>query len=692
MTTAYNFFGAAMPLTPLNPSTEKYVTLSDAVNGVLTAPSGNVRFDLNRESGYTIVGNGGNDIFYAVTSGDTIINPAGTGVSTVYAQGDYVLPANIKNMVVNWATSGVMGNALSNLITTTVPKITIDGGAGNDVMTGGTGDSYRFDAGSGYDVITDFHTGARTSVQVNPDTVQLSGYKQFTSFTQVKAAMTQSGSNVILKLDANDSIMFDNTTIASFSADNFLLASSVNTATMTKTFDDEFNSLSASGGGLTTLWRTDYGWGGNSNAVAARHLNGSAEKEIYVDPTMVSTVTGTTVGINPFSITNGVLNIHAAPTPAASLAALSGYQDTSGMLSTRDSFTQTYGYFQATMTLPAGGGAWPAFWLYSTSGNGAEIDVMESHGSDSYTATEHDLTSGKDMPGQTNVYAPDLTAGEHTFGVLWTASTITWYLDGVAVRSIATPSNMHGPMYMMVDLALDNTTPANFTGANMQVDSVQAYSLNNLPSTVTGSGSNDMLNDLAGATVLSGGGGNDSFYVTHAGTQVVEASGGTDTVTATVNYVLPANITKLVLSGTATTGTSNAVGGTLVANNNGDTLIGVGGHDTLIGGSGNDTIRAGTGITTMTGGGGSDTFVIAKGFTNDTITDFSLKQDQLNLSALSGQKFTLKDSTQGAILQISGAATETLLLTGIHAADLAASSAFHVASIHASAGSYTGVF
>ncbi|MGX9080478.1 hypothetical protein ACWTQY_32005, partial [Klebsiella pneumoniae] len=95
------------------------------------------------------------------------------------------------------------------------------------------------------------------SVGDNPETVQLSGYAKFKTFAQVKAAMTQVGSDVVLKLDANDAIKFLNTKIGDFSADNFLLRNAPATSALKMTFSDEFsNSPSASGGGLQTLWRT----------------------------------------------------------------------------------------------------------------------------------------------------------------------------------------------------------------------------------------------------------------------------------------------------------------------------------------------------------------------------------------------------------------------------------------------------
>lgn len=667
------------------------VTLPSGTSQVPNGTTGNEYFKLDGKGGHTVYGGGGDDTFFGVTSTDKLIEPTGyTGLATVYASSNYTLAAFATNLYAVWAPGGVSGNARDNYIQSYVKNITINGGAGNDVMTGLAGDNYRFDAGSGFDVITNFAPGARLSVGDNPETVQLSGYAKFKTFAQVKAAMTQVGSDVVLKLDANDAIKFLNTKIGDFSADNFLLRNAPATSALKMTFSDEFSSSpSASGGGLQTLWRTDYGWGGNSNALMARTLFTTGEKEIFVDPTMVSLATGKAVNINPFSVNAGVLTIHAAPTPTAALNDLYGMKFTSGMLSTRDSFTQTYGYFEAKMKLPAGGGAWPAFWLYSVNG-GAEIDIMESHSADTWTATTHSYATGSEVMGASTIYTPDLSTASHTFGLLWNASTITWYLDGVAVRSIATPADMNGPMYLMLGMALDSTTSSSFTGADLQVDYVHAYSLDNLPaSVVTGSGGNDTLNDLNHATTLTGGVGDDKYFVSNTATKVIEAAGqGIDTVTASVNYTLPTNVEKLVLVGPGHTATSNAAGGILVASDAGSKLVGVSGTDILLGGIGNDTLVAGSGKTTLTGGGGADTFVFGPHIGGDLITDFDVRNDHLDLSQLAGHGFTLLTSGANAVLQIADAGA--IVFQNVAASSLVDSGALHTAHIDHNAYSFFG--
>ena len=201
--------------------------------------------------------------------------------------------------------------------------------------------------------------------------------------------------------------------------------------------------------------------------------------EFYVDPSLTGTGT-TALGLNRYSLSGGILDLHAGPTPAADLSSIWGYKFISGMISTRNSFTQTYGYFEAGMKLPAGTGNWPAFWLYAVNAN-AELDVMEEqNGSNTITGTAHNNGAGGAATGVTNSI-PNLTAGFHKFGVLWTPTTITWYVDEVSIGSVPTPSNLNSPMYMIANLALNSSTPSTYAGGDLQVQYMRAYTLANAP-------------------------------------------------------------------------------------------------------------------------------------------------------------------------------------------------------------------
>ncbi|MFX9073466.1 hypothetical protein ABTN28_19700, partial [Acinetobacter baumannii] len=80
-------------------------------------------------------------------------------------------------------------------------------------------------------------------------------------------------------------------------------------------------------------------------------------------------------------------------------------------------------------------------------------------------------------------------------------------------------------------------------------------------------------------------------HVDNAGDVVIEAPGqGRDTVIASIDYTLGANVENLTLVGSAVEGTGNAAANTLVGNDGDNVLCGGAGDDTLYGGAGNDVL------------------------------------------------------------------------------------------------------
>jgi Ca2+-binding RTX toxin-like protein len=143
---------------------------------------------------------------------------------------------------------------------------------------------------------------------------------------------------------------------------------------------------------------------------------------------------------------------------------------------------------------------------------------------------------------------------------------------------------------------------------------------NDLGDTLAGAGGTDTLTGGLGADQLDGGSGDDSmlggagddtYTVDSALDVVVEgAAGGTDTVRASVDYVLGAEIENLVLTAGGRLGTGNAGANMLVAAAGGDTLAGEGGHDSLFGDAGADRLDGGSGADSMAGGAGNDAYVV----------------------------------------------------------------------------------
>ena len=157
-----------------------------------------------------------------------------------------------------------------------------------------------------------------------------------------------------------------------------------------------------------------------------------------------------------------------------------GYRNTTATtLSSGKSFQ--YGYFEARIKWSKGNGSWPAFWLISTgwakTGSCAtpsgELDVMEGQGSEPavFYGTIHRDSAGACGGDQQNgnnwqPTGTDLTTGFHTYAALWTATTVSWYVDDKLYMSAPTYSTDNQPMFLLLQMwtggwtrGTDSTTP-----------------------------------------------------------------------------------------------------------------------------------------------------------------------------------------------------------------------------------------
>ncbi|MGZ3277019.1 MAG: family 16 glycosylhydrolase [Caulobacteraceae bacterium] len=533
-----------------------------------------------------------------------------TGVNTVTTWMSYTLPDNIQNLNVTGDYLYAAGNALDNLITVGDSNaMQVYGAGGDNVLVGGAGtDTFIIDGTAGSNAIYNWHSG---------DEIELHG-GAFTSFDQVRAAMTQQGSDVVLRNGQNN-LVIRNTVVSQFRASDFYLSldhSKLGAAT----FDDEFNSLSLFNGTSGT-WTPHYWYGGQG----AYTLSGNGELQLYTAPGFTGSGT-TDLGLNPFSVSNGVLDIHAQTVTAAQSAAMWNYQYSSGVITTKDTFAQTYGYFEMRAELPTDvTGAWPAFWLVPADGSWPpELDVMETlTGSSSidYTTVHSEAAGYHTSVGSANLVTN--VGGFHTYGVLWTPTELTWYLDGQAVFHTATPADMNKPMYMIANLAIGGWagTP-DFTSADMKVDYIRAYGLADGSSASTSSVTPDApsSSDPTASTGSSSG-----------GSSTTTTGGSTGPVTTVsikdASYTAPDGVTTISLTGSFQTVHANQGGDTVIVDNNSSNHI--------YGGAGDDTFILGRGGDWVTGGGGADKYVLNETpWASGHITDFDVALDTLDLSGL----------------------------------------------------------
>ena len=142
----------------------------------------------------------------------------------------------------------------------------------------------------------------------------------------------------------------------------------------------------------------------------------------------------------------------------------------SGKIDTSKKVSFQYGLIEARMKMAPGGGTWPALWLLGDSllkktawPNCGEIDIVETQGNNplSVFGTIHGPGySGGAAKTYTTYAKDDVSAGYHTYGILWLPNKISWLLDGKVyfsqsasdVAPSAWPFN--NKFYMILNLAM----------------------------------------------------------------------------------------------------------------------------------------------------------------------------------------------------------------------------------------------
>lgn len=232
------------------------------------------------------------------------------------------------------------------------------------------------------------------------------------------------------------------------------------------TFEERWSSLDASEmpkkPARPTRWRTVLGHG---DPTVAGWRSGSGSS-LYVDPQFPGVTDGRRLGmplgLNPFEIDPGVsLTILGFRTPNDLKSKLFDRPYLGGLLTTKFSFSQLYGYFEMSAKLPVGKGLWPAFWLMPVRGSwpeNGELDIVEGLGQPrEIWTTVHTKVKGagaqKKIALPFDVGGPD--ASWHTYGAAWTEAEIVWYVDRKEVFRAPTPPDMKQvPMYLLVNLAI----------------------------------------------------------------------------------------------------------------------------------------------------------------------------------------------------------------------------------------------
>ena len=231
---------------------------------------------------------------------------------------------------------------------------------------------------------------------------------------------------------------------------------------MTLTFAEEFSSFVWSADGRRG-WRTNFPYG--------RNLPTNKEAQYYSDAT---------VGVHPFRVQDGALEITAAPGENR------GRQPyTSGMITTYGGFAQRYGYFEMRARMPKGRGLWPGFWLAPADNTWPpELDIVEMLGHQPGTiyVSTHGKAAGRREAKTLPVKLADVSDGFHTFAASWRADVIRYFVDEREVATLPTPPDMHKPMFLLVTLVVGG--PGSWAGppdattvfpAHLLIDHIRAW-------------------------------------------------------------------------------------------------------------------------------------------------------------------------------------------------------------------------
>lgn len=252
-----------------------------------------------------------------------------------------------------------------------------------------------------------------------------------------------------------------------------------------------------------------------------------------------------------------------------------------------------------------------------------------------------------------------------------------------------TPANLTPWSYVLTDGNDQVTTSSgrDVVDAGAGNDRVWAGAGDDL---VYGNDGDDTLDAGTGNDKLFGGWGDDRL-VWGEGFDLLDGGAGHDTadfnkalvgVTVDMTLAIEASMAGVVIAdfvgienlrGTSFADTliGNAVANRLDGLGGADVVFGGAGDDRLDGGGGNDRLVGGVGNDVLTGGSGSDVFAFTTGFGTDTITDFTRKQDKIELTGVAGfSALTILQEGDDAVIRIGA---DRMSLTGVACDSLTAS-------------------
>jgi beta-glucanase (GH16 family) len=298
-------------------------------------------------------------------------------------------------------------------------------------------------------------------------------YTRFTYCGGIQPTPGSSYSYSVAAID-NEGMSSERSTPVMFRTEQ-LSASPVDLTGYNAVFTEEFNGSSLD----RSRWKTSLPWGPD------RTIN--VESQYFVN-----TFGNNPPAYDPFVFTGETLRITGIETPAELRQSANNKPYMSGVITSADYFELTYGYLEMSAKVAGGEGLLSTFYLFNQNfeKNKPEIDILEYVGSRVNTSyqTYHYYDSNRarwatgekhSTPTMEAVNAENLSAGFHTYAVLWEPGFVVWYIDGLEVRRLSgtrisdEPMNIIGQMVMgseWIGSPIASSIPAVF-----EIDYIRAW-------------------------------------------------------------------------------------------------------------------------------------------------------------------------------------------------------------------------
>ena len=527
----------------------------------------------------TLEGGVGDDTYVIDSAGDLIMEAAAAGTDTVRTTlASYLLGAHVESLVyLGTANFAGTGGAAVNSITAGSGNDTIDGGAGADTLDGGAGDdTYVVDssgdlileaAGAGTDsvrtTLASYLLGAQLEHLVYPGTANFRGTGNGTTNSITGGAGRDTldgglGADTLIGGVNNDTYYVDH------ALDSIVEASAEGTDTVYTSIDW---TLAAQVEHLYLNVTAAAALTGND---LRNSLRGNAGGDALAGLAGDDTLNG---GLGADTLTGGTGNDTYYVGHALDRVVEASDEGTDTVYTTID-WTLAHDVERLYLNITAGAALTGNDLANSLRGNAGDDILSGGAGNDTLDGgLGADTLIGGD--GNDKYYVDHLDDRiEDSAGSDIVHSSVSWVLDASLER-----------------IYLTGSAAVNANG-------------------------NDFANTLYGhansaGNVLSGGPGNDIYYIGADDTVVEAQDEGTDSVYAYTSATLADNVEHLYLNVT----TGHALTGNDLANS----LRGNAGDDILSGGAGNDTLDGGLGADTLIGGDGNDTYYVDH--LDDTIDD-----------------------------------------------------------------------